>query len=125
MKLALLVIPSEVGFTKGNIFIPSTLKRNKTKNNNPPILINAGIIVTKVVNIILKLFALFTSLRTLAILKVLKIEVAVPMFVNTSDFIFKIKLILYVKIYFTYSKITLIIVTTTIKKSNLFQEFFK
>jgi hypothetical protein len=78
-KLALSFKPSPVYLMKANRFYPKTLNKNKTKNSNPPIFASAGIVTMKVVNIILKLFALLTNLSTLAILKVLNIDVAVPM----------------------------------------------
>jgi hypothetical protein len=83
VKFALPVSPIPVYFTKQKRFTHNTLKRNRTKNSNPPIFAKAGIVTMNVVNIILKLFALFTNLKTLAILKVLKIEVAVPILLIT------------------------------------------
>lgn len=80
LKLALSVIPSPVGFTYPNKFMPKTLYKNKTKNKRAPIFAKAGKVSIKVANIILRLFALLMSFRTLAILKVLIILVAEPIF---------------------------------------------
>jgi hypothetical protein len=51
---------------------------NNIKNNKDPILANAGSANMKVLKINFNDFALFANLKILIILKVLKIEVAVP-----------------------------------------------
>ncbi len=106
IKLAFSPRPSPLGLTYENKFMPSTLYKNKTKNNRPPIFANAGTVIIKVVNIILKLLALLTSLKTLAILNVLMMDVVDPMFSTTLRL----------------SNIIPIRVKTTTAKSKLFQE---
>lgn len=72
--------------------------------NNAPILIRPGNVTKNVPKIILKFLALLTNLRTLNILNVLRIEVAVPILLNTL----------------LYSNITPKIVKSTTVKSKTF-----
>lgn len=82
---------------------------NSIMANNAPILMRPGNVIKNVPKIILKFLALFTNLRTLNILKVLKMEVAVPTLLNTL----------------LYSNITPIIVKSTTVKSKIFHPDLK